>query len=58
MPAKAKTVSVSTAPESSRPVCSPIVVTTGSMALRSMCRRRDRRRRQALGLAPSGRSPR
>ena len=39
MPLKANTDSVSTAPASRAPVCRPIVVETGSIALRSTCRR-------------------
>ena len=39
MPLKANTDSVSTAPASSAPVCRPMVVDTGSIALRSTCRR-------------------
>ena len=38
MPGHANTVSVSTAPESSSPVCRPMIVETGSRALRSTCR--------------------
>ena len=39
MPGYAKTVSVSTAPESSSPVCNPMIVETGSIAFRSTWRR-------------------
>ena len=38
MPGQAKTVSVSTAPESSNPICRPMMVTIGSIAFRSTCR--------------------
>ena len=40
MPPKLKTVSVSTAPASRPPVCRPIVVMTGSRALRMTWRAR------------------
>ena len=39
MPGQAKTVSVSTAPASSRPTCRPITVAIGSIAFRSTWRR-------------------
>src|SRR5437667_693318 len=42
-PGSAKMVSVSTAPLSNRPSCSPTSVTTGSSALRSACRLTTRR---------------
>ncbi len=38
-PWKEKTVSVRIAPDSSSPSCRPMIVTTGSSALRSTCRR-------------------
>ena len=38
-PENANTVSVSTAPEMSRPSCRPMTVVTGSRAFRSTCRR-------------------
>ena len=38
IPGHANTVTVSTAPESSRPVCRPMIVEIGSIAFRSTCR--------------------
>ena len=50
MPPKSKTFSVSTAPASSSPTCRPIVVDTGSSALRRTCRLRTTPGGEALGL--------
>ena len=47
-PGQAKTVSVRTAPESSRPVWRPMIVAIGSSALRKTWPRVDDPRRQAL----------
>ena len=43
IPGQAKTVSVSTAPERSRPVCRPMIVAIGSNAFRSTWRESMRR---------------
>ncbi len=51
IPLKANTVSVSTAPEISRPSCRPSVVLTGSSALRMMNRSRIRRGARPLARA-------
>ena len=48
MPGNAKTVSVRIAPESSSPTWSPMIVVTGSIALRSTCRRSTALRREPL----------
>ena len=50
MPPQLNTFSVSTAPASSSPTCSPMVVDTGSSALRSTCRLRIDARGEALGV--------
>ena len=50
-PFQANTVSVSTAPASSPPTCSPMTVTTGSQALRMMWRLSTRRSEMPLARA-------